>query len=155
MGFLGFLKKSKERKVLRPISEIEFPAMPSELLGEEEELEIPAPPKEIFLPDYEKKIEPAPIESAFPIEEIAAKAEAVEKELDLRPKKAIFVKADRYKAMLGEIRLSKSKLAAAEQGVGELAELKTVKDNEFEKYRVDLEEIQRKLIFIDKTLFGG
>ena len=153
MGFLGFLKKTKEKKVLKPFSELEFPAMPSELLGEEEELEIPAPPEDIFPTKAEKKIESAP--KQIPVKEMVAEVKDVEKELGLVPKKAIFVKADKYKTILGEIKLSKSKLLAAEQGIVDLINLKIAKDKEFERWREGLEEIQRKLIFIDKTLFGG
>ncbi len=152
MGFLGFLRKTKEKKVLKPYSELEFPPMPSELLGEEEELEIPSPPESI-VPKAEKVVEPA--SKASPVKEIVAGVKEAEKELKILPKKAIYVKADKYKLMLGEIRLSKSKLTAAEEGIERLAELKLVKDKEFEKWRESLEDIQRKLIFIDKTLFGG
>ena len=152
MGFLGFLKKKKEKRMLKPFSELEFPQMPPELFEDDNELEIPEPPEHILTFRSEKEIKSAP--RFFP-GRLPAEIKKVDKELSIGPKQVIFVKANNFRTIISEIRVSKTKLANSEQGIVNLAKIKILKDKEFEKYREYLEEIQRKLIFVDKTLFGG
>ncbi len=160
MGFLGLTKKKKEKKPLKPFSEVEFPPMPSELFGDMDETEIPAPPKDIFpkkMPEISEEkglAETRPIEHK-PIEEISEDLKEVEEKLRIRPKKSIFVSSNKFRGMLSEIKTSKKKLSDIKTAIGGAGELKSKKDKEFEIWREELEDIQRKLIFIDKTLFGG
>lgn len=167
MGFLGFSKKSEEKKgVVRPVSELEFPPLPSEeeLFQTEEELEIPSPPpfmEEIKEVREEKEAEmpeiPIPEITTRGLEIMPLPAEILkaERELKLRPRKALYIKINRYKAVLDELKLSRNRLSEAELGLGRVSDLKLFKDKEFEKWREDLEDLQRKLIFVDGTLFGG
>jgi hypothetical protein len=168
MGFLGFLKKSKEKGVVKSVSELEFPPLPSEeeLFGDEEELEIPSPPPFLEEKMKEKEEKEEAIEEmpelpepevtkgveVMPMPQVISKAE---KELKLRPRKALYVKINRYKAVLGELKLSRNRLTEAEQALERISGLKVFKDKEFEKWREGLEDLQRKLIFVDRTIFGG
>lgn len=162
MGFLGFLKKKEKKGVIRPVPEFEFPILPPEedLLGEEEELEIPSPPS--FTEDVTETIKRAaedethgemPTEGIeeMPLPEFGE----IEKKLKLKPRKAIYVKINRYKNILGELRLTRNRLSEADDALMRVAELKIYKDKEFEKWRESLEDLQRKLIFVDRTIFGG
>jgi len=67
--------------------------------------------------------------------------------------KPLFVNANDYKSVLGALTTIKTKVNDSEKILAELNELKNIKDKTFEKWRTDLEDIQRKLLYIDKTLY--
>lgn len=67
--------------------------------------------------------------------------------------KPIFVQVSQYKELLAEITESVNALKNSEDILQKLNELKTNGDKQLEKWRLSFEDIQRKLIFIDKTLF--
>jgi len=67
--------------------------------------------------------------------------------------KPIFVMAENFMEMVREISSANSVLRKSNDELKRLDELKTDKDKEFEKWKRSLEDIQRKLIFVDKTLF--
>ncbi|MBI2654577.1 hypothetical protein HYX02_07280 [Candidatus Woesearchaeota archaeon] len=69
--------------------------------------------------------------------------------------KTIYVRVDRFKATLGNINIVRSDLRKSEEALAKLENLKVSKDKAFEKTKSSLEDLQRKLIFIDKTLFKG
>jgi hypothetical protein len=76
------------------------------------------------------------------------------KPLERKPfDKPLFVKADDYKSILGALTVIRSKIGDSEKILADLNELKNVKDKSFEKWRTELEDIQRKLLYIDKTLY--
>jgi len=80
-----------------------------------------------------------------------------EKEIEKQEKpvldKPIFVKADDYKSILGAMTVIKSKIEDSEKILTEINDLKNTKDKSFEQWRNELEDIQRKLLYIDKTLY--
>lgn len=65
----------------------------------------------------------------------------------------IYVKIDEYKDILDIMNLIKSKLAEAKATMGKINEIKNEEDSELELWRSELEEVERKIGFIDKTLF--
>jgi hypothetical protein len=67
--------------------------------------------------------------------------------------KPLFVKADDYKSILGAMSVIKVKIEDSEKILNDLNELKNLKDKSFEKWRTELEDIQRKLLYVDKTLY--
>lgn len=79
------------------------------------------------------------------------------KEFPEKPKRemggSIFVNVDEYKEILNGTSNIMNNLKEAEEVVSRLNELKLEKDKEFEKWRGKLEDVERKLIFIDKTIF--
>ena len=76
------------------------------------------------------------------------------KSLHERPAgKTIYVKVDKFKAALGSINVVRSDLRKSEDALMKLESIKNSKDRAFDKVRNSLDDLQKKLIFIDKTLF--
>jgi len=73
--------------------------------------------------------------------------------MDVRKDMPIFVKIDEYKDILDVIELIKKKLEEAKSTLGRINELKNEEDSELELWRSELEEVERKIEFIDKSLF--
>ncbi len=66
----------------------------------------------------------------------------------------IFVKIDEYKDILDTINLIKAKLREAHEILSEIQEVKAKEDGEIEQWKSTIEEVDQKISFIDKTLFG-
>lgn len=69
--------------------------------------------------------------------------------------KTIYVRVDRFKATLGSISMVRSDLRKSEEALTKLENIKSAKDRSFDKVRGSLDDLQKKLIFVDKTLFKG
>ena len=65
----------------------------------------------------------------------------------------IFVKIDEYREILDTINLIRNKVIDAKNLLDEIYDLKNKEDEELENWSNGLEEIERRLAFIDKTLF--
>lgn len=64
----------------------------------------------------------------------------------------VFVKINEYKDILDILELIKTKLNEARETLGNLNELKNEEDAELEIWRTSLDEIERKVENIDRTL---
>lgn len=67
--------------------------------------------------------------------------------------KTVYVKIGKFKAALGSINVVRSDLRKSEEALMKLESIKNSKDRAFDKARNSLDDLQKKLIFIDKTLF--
>lgn len=65
----------------------------------------------------------------------------------------VFVRIDDYSTIIEVLDLLKMKLADAKQTLDKIAELKSKEDEELERWRAELDEVERKVDFIDRTLF--
>ncbi len=65
----------------------------------------------------------------------------------------IFVKIDEYRDVLDILNLTKEKLNEAKDILNTITHLKNEEDGEIENWHNELEEIEKKVSFIDKTLF--
>lgn len=65
----------------------------------------------------------------------------------------VFVRIDDYKDILDVINMVKNKINEAKETLGKINELKNEEDAELELWQTGIEEIERKVEFIDKTLF--
>ena len=65
----------------------------------------------------------------------------------------IFVKIDEYKEILDVLNMLKSKLSEARDTLNKINELKNDEDAELDTWHTELEEVERKVQFIDKALF--
>ena len=74
---------------------------------------------------------------------------------EVRSGKAIYMKVDEFKTILGSINLVRSDLRRSEETLTKLENIKNAKDRSFDKFRNSLDDLQKKLIFIDKTIFRG
>lgn len=134
--------------------------------GKPKSLEVPsAPPSFRTLPDVPSDLPEFPEIETEP-SKVAASIERFEKgavreelgELEEREhlslKKPIFVDLDLFKSMMDEVGMTKKNLKAMDDGISRLEDFRGDKQKEFEKWRKALEDIQRKLIYADRTLFG-
>ena len=65
----------------------------------------------------------------------------------------VFVKIDEYRDILDVMNMIKNKLEEAKETLGKINELKNEEDAELELWHTGIEEIERKMTFVDKTLF--
>ncbi len=65
----------------------------------------------------------------------------------------IFVKIEEYKDVLDVINMVKAKIDEAKRTLGKINELKNEEDAELELWHSTLEEMERKVDFVDKALF--
>lgn len=141
----------------------ELPPLPEEIMSEEKKGTTPEPPMKF--PEF-PKIEPIteevmPIKPipTLPTHEFEPKKKEKKETTVVKEKrfpsvgKDIFVKADQYKEILESVDVTKRKIRESEKILERLNEIKNIKDNEFEKWRTLLEDIERKSVYIDKTLF--
>lgn len=158
-----FLKK-KEEKIAPPIPKPK---------GAKEELEIPpAPPSEEELPEFpeipefkEEKPKIHEIPSAPP-EPIKPKAEKIEEkvfkeekaeitkaELHEEVTKPTFVRMESFQSIISELNLIKSIAKESEDAIARVDDFAGDQEKEFNKWQTQLNDIQKKLIFVDKTTF--
>ncbi len=136
-----------------------FPELENEQIGmQEAPAEIPEPVGAKPMPEL--KLQPIPEEDKIPREVLPKREKGLfEHERRVfreRPSgKAIYVRVDKFKAMLGSVNTLKSDLRKSEETLAKLEGVKNAKDKSFDKVKSSLEDLQRKLIFIDKTLFEG
>jgi len=69
--------------------------------------------------------------------------------------KPIFIKVDKYRAILRELSNIKSIIKNANFSISALHSLKESEDSELEEWRSRIEDIERKLIYVDDSLFGS
>lgn len=65
----------------------------------------------------------------------------------------IFVRIDEYKDILDVISLIKAKISESKTILTRINELKNAEDNEIEVWSNELEEVERRINFVDRTLF--
>ena len=73
----------------------------------------------------------------------------------VRSGESMYVRVDRFKIVLDHINIIRSDLRKSDADLMKLEGLKHEKDKSFDKFRVSLDDLQKKLIFVDKTLFKG
>ncbi|MBW3011951.1 hypothetical protein KY311_02100 [Candidatus Woesearchaeota archaeon] len=154
------------------------PRKPSKLVSEVEHVRPgaeeykPEPLPELDFPEFEEPEAPAPMPAMkakkFELPEFPEKPEFVEqdileaKELISRqagfPRehviiKPVFVDVDDFKRLLDDINMAKSTLSEAKEGHKAVEELRMEQDKKLSKWKSEMEDLQRKFIFIDRTLF--
>ncbi len=162
MGVFSFLKK-KEAKTAVPIPEVPelaFPEIP--MHSEPESIEsapetIPEISEEISVSEL-SEIPEAP--GIIPdIEELGAEehmAETPELRFSARrTTKPLFINVDNYRELMEQLSNAKSVLAEHAGFSSKLGDIKVSKDESYEKFRGNLEAIERKLLYIDKIIFEG
>lgn len=65
----------------------------------------------------------------------------------------VFVRIEEYKEVLDIMNMVKNKIDQAKEILGRINELKNEEDAELELWRSGIEEVERKIMFVDKTLF--
>jgi hypothetical protein len=67
--------------------------------------------------------------------------------------KALFIKLDNYKKTLEQLNMLKSKLDEANAVFNKIVELKKEEDAEISLWQSGLAEVERKIDYVEKTLF--
>lgn len=151
----------------KPSPELEIPSMPEfpepdiepeiteqhkpmfgiQELEEEPKVEIPKPMPSVKLPKPKLEIEPYGRWERSAVRE----KRAIPKYKEV--KGPIFIRVDRFREILTETDMIKNNLKTANQSILELDELNVIKDELFEKWCNVLMDLQKKILFIDKTFF--
>ena len=105
------------------------------------------------IPIHAPKLDIKPEISPYEIFERAAVREEGDLLAHKEAKSPIFIRVDRFRNILTGISTIKSKLKMANESLIKLNEIDENRDKEFEKWRNVIVDLQKKLIFIDKTLF--
>ncbi len=140
MGFLNFLSKSKKKENFK------FPS--------KEELDIPT------APSMKSEVMEAPEFPALEHEDMLVaemdshEMETEEENEDTSLAKPIFIRSDYFKAMMNEVGVIKTTLKESDIILGRVEDFKGDQDKEFEKWHIQIKDIQNKLIYAEKTLFG-
>ncbi len=113
-------------------------------------MEIPVPEMpEIPKPEYERKeeYEKPELPELAPVEEPSLEREAVRK-----PISPAFVAMDEYRNILDQSNRVRAKLSEAEEFMHRLEEVKVEEEKTFERWRGQLEDVERKLGHIDRLI---
>ncbi len=65
----------------------------------------------------------------------------------------VYVRIEEYKDVLDVMNMIRNKIDEAKETLAKINELKNEEDAELELWHTGLEEVERKVIFVDKTLF--
>ena len=69
--------------------------------------------------------------------------------------RTMYVRVDKFRLLLGTINVVRSDLRKSDEALMKLESMKTNVDRSFDKMKASLHDLQKKLIFVDKTLFKG
>ena len=72
---------------------------------------------------------------------------------EIRAGSPVFVKIDEYKDVLEVVGIIRDKIDDARNTLGKINELKNEEDSQLELWNSKLEEIEKKIEFIDESLF--
>jgi hypothetical protein len=132
-----------------------------------ESLDLPPPPvPEAPIPSSEVRIvnelapmaEPEPIVQETIVPVTPAEMAPPMPEEHLEParhvrEKPLFVSVDDYQQVLGSISYIRNRLQDAEALVKKLNELKVSEEKEFDSWRAQLEDLQKKLAYVEDVIF--
>lgn len=172
MALFGFLKKKREEELPLPpppsppemqpflkgdIEQIRAPPMPSREMQFEEHEEPPLPqfPPALPAPDQQWKTMEAP---ASEKEVVYDKTVQIQEERIERPEviraipKPTFVAVEDYKRIINDTNTIRSKLMDAENFVRKLSDIKNEEEKSFERWRTQLEDVEKKLNYVDQLI---
>ena len=178
MGFLKFLKRDKSKELdLESMGNLDAPPIHPGLeeKGMERLPEVPKSEKsfperkeklvpELKLPSMQESPKPeweepkVELPGTMPAKEIEPYESAIvveEKPVQKRREAGgpIFVKVNQFRGVLSEISTIKRDLKTADQSLLKLNEIEANRDKILTKWRDIMADLQKKIIFIDKTLF--
>ena len=68
-------------------------------------------------------------------------------------KTEIYIKIDEYKDVLNLLQIIRNKIRYAKAILNEINQLKTEEDSELEEWTANIDEVERRIDFMDKVLF--
>ncbi|MFH1053315.1 MAG: hypothetical protein V1740_02750 [Candidatus Woesearchaeota archaeon] len=144
------IKSNRGMPELPPLPEI--PQFEEKRLPQLPKLDIHAKERRFGLGKLQKPEGLKHFEHPAPLEQMPEPIMEKRKFEDMGP---LFVKTDDYKEIMKNIRDVRTKINESDQILLNLNEIKNQKEKEFDKIHNQLEDIQRKLVYIDKAVFGG
>ena len=145
---MGLFRRFKKKEILE--KGLEVPSVPST------KEELPSPKDIAAISAVKEAVEkPKPL-SMEQMEETAVKQqkEELEEREDLRLTKPLFIPADSYKELLEDLGLARGILKENDDIIERVIDFKEDQDKEFNRWESQFKDMQKRLIFIDKTLFG-
>jgi|SRR3989338_4267604 len=70
-------------------------------------------------------------------------------------KKSVYVKLDDFKRVFAQINSVRSDFRKSDEALVKIEGIKSSKDKSFENLKLNFHELQKRLIFVDKTIFKG
>ena len=164
MAFLSFLKKkpaTQESLDLPPPPAPETAMQPAEvrIVNELPEMEqmpeqpLAEPPAEQVPESMELPMQAPEEHEEAPEEEAAPAAPAPEISISKPRREPLFVSVDNYQDVLNSINYIRGKLGEADELVNKLNDIKAVEEKSFEAWRNQLEDVQRKLAYVENVVF--
>jgi hypothetical protein len=133
-----------------------FPDIPNldlpELEPAETEKGLPPLGEPEKIPEHLPELEHVELPSEIPEELPDIEAESYSPRAKKNP---LFVNVDVYAQMLEKLNATRAKLNEYVSATGRIEELRSRKEATMEKWRNGLEDIERKLLFVDKIIFEG
>jgi hypothetical protein len=72
--------------------------------------------------------------------------------MEMRKQGPVFVKLDEYKEIMEIVEMLRGKIAETKQLIQKINEIKTEEDAELDVWRTELEELDKRVQLIDRTL---
>ncbi|MBW2980231.1 hypothetical protein KY360_02335 [Candidatus Woesearchaeota archaeon] len=146
-------------KGVRP-AHMEMPPLPQKAAAPPA-MEIPPPPRRgMPKPRIPERLGMPPItEEAAPM---PPSFEAVEEQISMEERAAmgppkqgpIFIRADNYKDVLDELNVARNMVKESGVIFAGISDLSSISEQAYERWRLCLQDIERKLLYVDKSLFG-
>ncbi len=182
---MSFLKFLGNKGVAPKNEDLDLPPLPPPLKGPEGKLDPieQMPPFDEELPELEKTAGKGPslpelhdmplaefptappIPEALNTEEISPEEEkhdtGIAESFEMPEEKPeikagpIFIKIDKYRDVLKEVNKIKADFDKSKSILSSMVEIKASEDKELESWKYGLEDIRKKLSFIDNSIFGG
>lgn len=145
-----FFKKKKKEAIVLPMLSGTLPELPEE----GQKMELPSLPSQIpqDIPKLGESIEKKSIISEIEKHKDLEVPEMEEKR-GLISKKESFVKIDHYQDMIATINVIKGMLSGTTDSISKAIEIKNIRDAELETWQGSLQDIGKRLMQIDKSLF--
>lgn len=164
--------KSRELPRLPPIDETRGFPPPPKPLGLAAEIPFPKPPeppKELpplfeekvpeelpDFPEFEHKellLPEIPQPKEIEVKEEAPLMKMEKPEIPRHEKGPIFVEVNDFKKMLEEVTHIKNELKSGDTSAEKTLDIKNEQDRKFTKFKSIVEDLERKILYVDKTLF--
>ena len=137
---------------------MEFPSMPE--MQQKDFASIPpirAPPATdraaVQMPEIEEEQDDVEVQQPVLPREIHSFAN--EKRTRMQMGRSLYVRIDKFKVALGSINVVRNDLRKTEEALLKLENIKGMEEKSMNKMRSSLDDLQKKLVFVDKTLFEG
>ena len=109
------------------------------------------------MPDEPQSMAPKPMQiiKERPKPQVTEKRRLFTKVQNEQAQESLFIRVDKFRNILGNVNTIRSDLKKYEDSLENLQRINNSKNNSSEKIKSMLNDLQKKIIFIDRTLFKG